>query len=147
MSKINGKTFKAVVNVNFSTSIIAYNEIKLLITDKMKELEDIDPTGAKRKPPTTLAYQAFAIGDILTFGDDIEYVNTDNQFKITVYPRRLFDEQSSRFVDLPCKMKGNVVANFNRMWNLLPPEEQKSMEKKYDSLTARYHRTPVLSMV
>ena len=139
----NSKTFKGVVNVSFTAPIGSYPEIKKLLTKKMEELEKIDPTGVKHSIPTLLAYKTFKSGTVLTFGDDLEYETIDNNFRITVYPKSLFDHQSNRYVEMPCKMKGNVVKAFNDSYANLPPEEQASLGRKKDILK-EYLMKPVM---
>ena len=147
MNKLKSNTFKARVNVNFSTSILVHSDLKKILEDKMSELDVLDPTGVKRQIPTTLAYQSFSCGEEIIFGDELEYISTDDQFRITVYPKKMFEIQSKRFVDMPCKLRGNVVETFNNAYKPLPDDEKRSMEAKFKDLTARYHKTPVMSLV
>lgn len=147
MSKEIAKTFKAKVNVNFSVSLMSYTKTKEILEKQVDRLSQYEVTGMKLPVTTQMAYRTFRVGEVLTFGDELECNVTDDGFSVNVYPKELYDHQSKRFVDMPCKIKDNVVKSFNDIMERLPHEEQESMMRKYDSLTARYHKTPVMSLV
>jgi hypothetical protein len=147
MSKELAKTFKAKVNVNFSISLMLYDKTRELLQKQMDRRTQLESPGLKLPVTTQMAYQSFRVGDVLTFGDELECNETDDGFRVMVYPKELYEQQSKRFVEMPCKVKGNVVKSFYDAFDNLPAEEQESLSKKYDDLTARFHKTPVMSMV
>jgi hypothetical protein len=147
MSKETPKTFKAKVNVNFSVSLMSYAKTKEILEKQVESLSQYEATGMKLPVTTQMAYRTFRVGQVLTFGDNLECNVTDDGFMITVYPKELYEQQSKRFVDMPCKIQGNVIKSFNDAYANLPFEEQESLKRKYDDLTARFHKTPVMSLV
>lgn len=133
-------TFKAIANVNFSLPVNMYDGVKEYNERYLAEVREV--SGEIVKMPPHMTHRNIARGDILLFADK-PVVNTDTG-QVEVYPMGVFKELNSYTVELPCEMRGEVVANFEKSLQSLPAHLRKDLEKNKSAVTARFRTVPYL---